>query len=537
MITTSGRRPAAEAGIDLPRSRRRHWNNQVRRHAQMIPDHPALRYLGRTVTWRELHDRSIALARALRQRGVETGDRVLVLMLNRPEYVETLLAITAAGAIAVPVNIRTSPAEAVFIATDVGAKAVVTDRAMAEPAAAVAAESPAVEFIVAVDDAEQGQLSYEQLIADDTGELPDIDVPDDSTALILYTSGTTGKPKGAMISHANLNAICMAFIDSLSCRRGDVVSVAVPLFHIGGIASVLPQLYFGGPSVIHPIGEFDGDRTLDVFEQEGTTWVFLVPAQWQAVADAQLRRPRPVSLRVLSWGAAPASDTLLRAMGDAFPDAETVAVFGQTESTGFACYLDGRYSLSKLGSVGVATSALEVRVVDDEMHDVPVGEVGEIVFRGPTVMAGYWQRPDATAEAFAGGWLHSGDLGRQDDDGFLYIVDRKKDMIISGGENIYCAEVENALMDHPAIAEVAVIGRADDRWGEIAVAVVALHEDQTFDLDEVGVFLGPRLARFKHPKDLVVVDELPRNVGGKVLKTVLRDTFGSQDLGLSQPTA
>ncbi|WP_068062206.1 AMP-binding protein [Nocardia xishanensis] len=537
MITTSGQHPTAEANIDLARARRRHWNNQVRRHAQMIPDRPALRYLGRTVTWKELHDQSTALARALRQRGVEPGDRVMVLMLNRPEYVETLLAVTAVGAIAVPVNIRMSPAEAVFVATDVGAKAVVTDRAMTELAAAVAADSPAVEFVVTVDDAEQGQLSSQQLIADNIGELPDVDVPDESTALILYTSGTTGRPKGAMISHANLNAICMAFIDSLSCRRGDVVSVAVPLFHIGGIASVLPQLYFGGPSVIHPLGEFDGDRTLDVFEQEGTTWVFLVPAQWQAVADAQLRRPRPVSLRVLSWGAAPASDTLLRAMGDAFPAAETVAVFGQTESTGFACYLDGRYSLSKLGSVGVATSALEVRVVDDEMRDVPVGEVGEIVFRGPTVMAGYWQRPDATADAFAGGWLHSGDLGRQDFEGFLYIVDRKKDMIISGGENIYCAEVENALMDHPDIAEVAVIGRADERWGEIAVAVLALHEDRPLELHEIVEFLGPRLARFKHPKDLVVVDELPRNVGGKVLKTVLRDTFGSKDHGLSQPTA
>ncbi|MFI6367661.1 long-chain-fatty-acid--CoA ligase [Nocardia sp. NPDC050630] len=535
MITTSGRHATTEASIEPARSRRRHWNNQVRRHALMIPDHPALRFLDRTVTWRELYDRSSALAGALRQRGIEPGDRVLTVMLNRPEYLETLLAVTAVGAIAVPINIRMSAGEAVFIATDVGAKAVITDDAMAELAATVAADCPDIEFVVGVDGSQQGQLRYEQLISDTMGELPDIDVHDDSIALILYTSGTTGRPKGAMITHANLNAICMAFIDSLSCRRGDVVSVAVPLFHIGGIASVLPQLYFGGPAVIHPMGDFDADRTLDLFEHEGTTWVFLVPAQWQAVANAQLRRPRNTRLRVLSWGAAPASDTVLRAMGDAFPDAETVAVFGQTESTGFACYLDGRYSLSKLGSVGVATSAVEVRVVDDEMREVPIGEVGEIVFRGPTVMAGYWQRPDATNEVFAGGWLHTGDLGRQDDDGFLYIVDRKKDMIISGGENIYCAEVENTLMDHPAIAEVAVIGRADERWGEIAVAVLALHEDQTLSRDELAEFLGPRLARFKHPKDLVFVDQLPRNASAKVLKTVLRDKYGSKDSGLSGP--
>jgi fatty-acyl-CoA synthase len=333
------------------RSRRRHWNNQVRRHAQMIPDQPALRFLGRTLTWRELHDRSSALASALRQHGVQPGDRVLIVMLNRLEYLETLLAITAVGAIAVPVNIRISTAEAVFVAIDSGAKGIVADGDMAKLAAAVAADSPASEFVVAVDGPEHGQLGYEQLVAENMGALPDVDAPDDSIALILYTSGTTGRPKGAMLSHSNLNAQCLAFMDSLSYRRGDVVSVAVPLFHIGGIASVLPQLYFGGLSVIHPIGNFDAERTLDTFEQDGTTWVFLVPAQWRAVAGAQLQRPRNVRLRVMSWGAAPASDTVLRTMADAFPDADTVAVFGQTETTGFACFLDGRYGLSKLGSV------------------------------------------------------------------------------------------------------------------------------------------------------------------------------------------
>ncbi|MGV0810208.1 AMP-binding protein [Mycolicibacterium setense] len=515
-------------------SRRRHWNNQVRRHSVMIPDQPAVRYRGHTLTWKDLNDRSTALSGALRQRGVEPGDRVLVVMHNRPEYLETLLAVTAAGAIAVPINIRMTALEAVFIATDVAAKALITDAAMAELAAAVAADCPGIKIVAGIDDCIPGQMGFQRLIDEDAGEPEAIDVSDDAIALILYTSGTTGKPKGAMISHANLNAQCLAFIDSLSYRRGDVLSVAVPLFHIGGISSLLPQLYFGGVTVIHPTGDFDAGHTLDVFEQEGTTWVFLVPAQWQAVAEAQLERPRQAPLRVLSWGAAPASDTVLRAMADAFPEAETVAVFGQTESTGFACYLEDRYSLSKLGSVGVATSALEVRVVDDQMRDVPTGQVGEIVFRGPTVMAGYWQRPEATRDVFAYSWLHSGDLGRRDADGFLYIVDRKKDMIISGGENIYCAEIENALMNHPAIREVAVIGRADEKWGETAVAIAALHEDQSLGLDEMSEFLRPRLARFKHPKHLVLVDQLPRNAGGKALKTVLRETYGSRDSGLSQ---
>jgi fatty-acyl-CoA synthase len=518
------------------RSRRRHWNNQVRRHAQKIPDEPALRYLDQTLTWRQLHDRSNALAAALGRNRIGAGDRVLILMPNRLEYLEALLAITAAGAIAVPVNIRMTAAEILFVANDAGAKGLIADASMAAVASTVAGDAASVEVVVAVEGAEHGHLRYEELIADHLGDMPHVDVPDDDIALIVYTSGTTGRPKGAMLSHANLHVQCLVFIDCLAYRRGDVVSVAVPLFHIGGIGSVLPQLYFGGTSVIHPLGDFDADRTLDMFEAEHTTWVFLVPAQWQAVADAQLRRPRNVHLRVLSWGAAPASDTLLRTMADAFPNTDTVALFGQTETTGIACFLEGRYAQSKLGSVGVATPAMELRVVDDHMCDVPVGEVGEVVFRGPVLMAGYWQRPDATSEVFVGGWLHSGDLGRQDDDGFLYIVDRKKDMIISGGENIYCAEVENALMDHPAVAEVAVIGRADDRWGEVAVAVLALHSAQSIEIGDLTAFLQTRLARFKHPKDFVFVDHLPRNAGGKVLKTALRTQYGSKDSGLSPPT-
>jgi fatty-acyl-CoA synthase len=278
----------------------------------MTPDRPALRYLGQTLTWKDLHQRAAALAKVLHLRGIGHGDRVLITMLNRPEYLEALLAITATGAIAVPVNIRMSPAEAVFIATDVGAKAIITDQALCELATTVAAETDGIEFVIATDEARPGQLDYESVLADTAGDMPDIDVPDESVALILYTSGTTGRPKGAMITHANLNAISMAFMDSLSYRRGDIVSVAVPLFHIGGIASVLPQLYFGGTSVIHPLGEFDPDRTLQTFQDEGTTWVFLVPAQWQAVTAVQLDRPRDLALRILSWGAAPASDALLR---------------------------------------------------------------------------------------------------------------------------------------------------------------------------------------------------------------------------------
>jgi fatty-acyl-CoA synthase len=276
------------------------------------------------------------------------------------------------------------------------------------------------------------------------------------------------------------------------------------------------------------LGAFDPDELLDVLEAERVTGIFLVPAQWQAVCAAQKSRPRHLRLRVLSWGAAPASDTLLRQMAETFPGTQILAAFGQTEMSPVTCMLLGEDAMRKLGSVGKVIPTVAARVVDEDMNDVPVGQVGEIVYRAPTLMAGYWNNPQATADAFAGGWFHSGDLVRQDEEGYVWVVDRKKDMIISGGENIYCAEVENALAAHPAIAEVAVIGRLDDKWGEVPVAVVALAaaDRADLDLDELHAFLTDRLARYKHPKALEVVDALPRNPAGKVLKTKLRARFG-----------
>jgi fatty-acyl-CoA synthase len=298
----------------------------------------------------------------------------------------------------------------------------------------------------------------------------------------------------------------------------------VPLFHIAGIGNVLPGMTMGIPTVIHPLGGFDPGGLLDVLEAERVSGIFLVPAQWQAVCAEQQARPRNLRLRNLSWGAAPASDTLLRQMAETFPDCRILAAFGQTEMSPVTCMLLGDDAIRKLGSVGKVIPTVAARIVDDNMNDVPVGEVGEIVYRAPTLMAGYWNKPHATAEAFAGGWFHSGDLVRSDDEGYIWVVDRKKDMIISGGENVYCAEVENVLAGHPAIIEVAVIGRPDERWGEVPVAVAAVSEE--LRLEDLAGFMDEHLARYKQPKFLEIVDALPRNPAGKVLKTQLRALFG-----------
>ncbi|MAU84282.1 fatty-acid--CoA ligase FadD5 [Gordonia sp. Z-3] len=527
--------PASDLTTEPLRSRRNHWNNQVRRHAFMTPDGPALKFFGQVTTWRELDERTRAFAAALNRRGVGFGDRILLVMLNRTEYVEATLGANLIGAIPVPVNVRMSPAEIAFLVSDSGAKVIVTESLLAPLADAVSASTGAIDSLIVVGDTDnEAHLKYEELMAEDASELPEIDIPEETVALIMYTSGTTGKPKGAMLTHQNLQAQAVTCLQALQTRSDDIGACVAPMFHIAGLGAMTPLFYMGALSVIHPLGAFDPNDMLDTLEREGTTSIFLVPAQWQAVCAAQQAKPRDLKLRVISWGAAPASDTVLRAMSETFPDALNVAVFGQTEMAPITCVLEGKDALRKIGSIGKVVPAVTARVVDPEMNDVKRGEVGEIVYRGPNMMKGYWQNPQGTADAFHGGWFHSGDLVREDEEGFLYVVDRAKDMIISGGENIYCAEVENALFGHDKIAEAAIIGRAHEKWGEVPVAVVVLAEGvDDLTLEEMEPYLNENLARFKHPKDLVIVDELPRNAGGKVVKPSLRSSYGSKDAGLA----
>jgi fatty-acyl-CoA synthase len=510
------------------RSRRHNWTNALARHALMQPAATAMRFRGNTITWGELDRRVTALADALGRRGVGFGDRVLILMLNRTEFIESFLAINLLGAIAVPVNFRLTPPEIAYLVENCEPRAVITESVLADVARAVRDLDPTLAtIIVAGGSTEDGVLGYEDLLAEDGEPHQPVDIPNDSPALIMYTSGTTGRPKGAVLTHTNLIGEALSTV----CTNGadinnDVGFIGVPMFHIAGVGGMLTGLLLGIPSVLYPLGAFDPGPLLDVLEAEGVTSLFLVPAQWQAVCAEQQAKPRDLRLRVLSWGAAPASDTLLRQMAETFPGTQILAAFGQTEMSPLTCVLLGEDAIRKLGSVGKVIPTVAARVVDDDMNDVPVGQVGEIVYRAPTLMAGYWNDPEATAEAFAGGWFHSGDLVRCDDEGYVWVVDRKKDMIISGGENIYCAEVENVLASHPAIIEVAVIGRAHEKWGEVPVAVAAVAQEG-LTLGDLGGFLNERLARYKHPKALEIVDALPRNPAGKVLKTELRARYGA----------
>jgi fatty-acyl-CoA synthase len=510
---------------DAAARRRNHWVNQIARHAHTKPDAVYLRFEGHSTTWSQLEQRVTAVAAAMARRGVGAGDRVAILMTNRPEFLETMFAVNALGAIAVPVNFRLSPDEIAFILTDSGAGLLVVD-ATTGPAAAAARAACSHEIgFVSVGDTVGADPYFPT--APGLDGLATVDVPEDSPAMIMYTSGTTGRPKGAVLSHQNLQ--CQALTVIRAWRMFDDHEVNLcssPLFHIASIGGVAPLMLIGGTTVLLPSRNFNAPATLELMAAERITSMFGVPAQWQLLcADPSLPHRDLSALRTVSWGAAPATTTLLARMAEVFPGVTNVAVFGQTEMSAVTCALDGADARRKIGSVGQPVATVSARIVDDDMTDVRPGEVGEIVYRGPTTMSGYWQNPAATAEAFRGGWFHSGDLVRADSEGFLYVVDRKKDMIITGGENVYCAEVENALAAHPAVAELAVIGAPDERWGETPAAIAVLQPGASLTLDELRDWGAARIARYKLPTILHVVAALPRNASGKVLKTELRHHF------------
>jgi fatty-acyl-CoA synthase len=501
---------------------RHHWMAQAATHAKMRPDKPALRYRGESMTWAQLSRRSLQLAAGLAERGITSGDRVALLTLNHPWFVESVLAANSLGAMAVPLSFRLAPLEIDDILLDCTPAAVIVDAGLVGLLHAAPSAAKIGTVIVIGESADADSLAYEEFLgAREPMELPD--VGEESTALIMYTSGTTGRPKGVLLSHRNMQ------VQAITCVRAmemfddsDIVFLTAPFFHIAGLGSIVANILIGGTVVIHPLGAFDPAAVLDAYEREGATIAFNVPAQWDQLCAQPDIDQRDLKLRIISWGAAPASDATLAAMAEQFPGALNVAVFGQTETSPVTCVLRGADSLQKLGSVGRPIPTIACRIVDAEMNDVPVGEVGEIVYRGPTVTQGYWNKPEETEDAFAGGWFHSGDLVRQDDEGFIWVVDRKKDMIISGGENIYCAELENAIAGHPDVLEVAVIGRPDERWGQVPVATVTARSGMKLTLEDLTQFLSGKLASFKMPKDLVVVAELPRNASGKVIKGALR---------------
>jgi acyl-CoA synthetase (AMP-forming)/AMP-acid ligase II len=498
---------------DLDRSRRLVIPELVARSARRDPEAPALAFEGETRSFGALEERANRLAGALAARGAGAGDKVAILMRNRIEFVESFLGIQLLGACAVPVNFRLSREEAGYVLADSGAALAIADPEL-EP---LAGEVPALVVGAA----------YEEALAAASPEPPEVAVDDEDLAFLIYTSGTTGRPKGAMLSHQNLIVNTTNWLYEVGARPGDVWLSGLPLFHIGGLNGVLPFLHLGALAVIEPSGGFDAARSIARLAEHRVSMCFFVPTQWQEIcASPEVEKVDRGRLRVAMWGASQAPLPTLESMSRTFPSVQIVSAFGQTEMSSNTCFLRGEDSIRKMGSVGRPALGVEVRIVDEDGVDVARGEVGEIVYRGATVMQGYHGRPEATAEAFAGGWFHSGDLVREDEEGFIYVVDRLKDMLISGGENVYPAEVERALVGHPGVAEVAVVGVEHPRWVETPLAVVVAAPGAEPGEEELIEHCRERLAGYKKPSAVVFVAALPRNASGKVLKRELRRRYG-----------
>lgn len=497
----------------------------LRRAAFLCPDVEAFVFEGQRVTYGQMERRVLHLAGWLQSQGIGYDDKVGILLRNELAFPEIFYAVALIGAVGVPINFRLTGGEIEYIVNNSDSKMLFIGHEFAETIQSLREKLPQVEQVVVVGGQEvSGMLSYESIFAQSASYTPCETLNDDDVCLIVYTSGTTGRPKGAMLTHKNLYMNAMNLIATSGLKQRNKQLIVAPFFHIGGIGKMIPYVITFGTTVIHR--EFNPVEILKSIQEEKINDVFLVPAMWNFLFQVpNFEQYDLSSLTSASVAAEVCPLELKKKILRYAPNAQLHEAFGQTEMSPVTVVLTHEDALRKTNSVGKPMMNVEVRIVDDEMNDVPVGEVGEIVYRGPTVMKGYYKNPEATAEAFRGGWFHSGDLVRMDEEGFVYVVDRKKDMIISGGENIYPAEIENVLYTHPGILEAAVIGIPDATWGEAVMAVVVPKPGVQLTEEEVIAHCAGKLASYKKPRKVAFVEALPRNAAGKVLKRVLRETY------------
>ena len=492
-----------------------HW-------ADHRPQHPAIRFERQTLTYLQLHHHVLAMARWLAVRGVDRGDRVVFCGLNRPEQIIALFACGRIGAVLVPLNNRLSVAEHRYQLQDAEPTLALVGDGFGEAIAAASAEVAGRSMPIVDLDADPGWTSAGTEPAT-IGPEPSSSgaVGADDPVLMIYTSGTTGRPKGAIHSQRSLLHTVLNGVAHQDLTAADRVLTVLPLFHVGGLnIQTLPALHVGATVLLQR--RFAAGDCLEAIRNHRPTQTLFVPAVMQAV----LAHPDAESvdlgcLRGLNAGSSVIPEHLIRGFMDL--GVPVGQVYGSTETGPTAIVLRYEDGPDHIGSCGKPALHTEMRIVDADGVDVGPGVAGEILVRGQNLFVGYWRQPAATAAAFLDGWYRTGDVGRRDRQGFVHIEDRLGDVLISGGENVYPAEVENVLLEHPAIAQIAVIGRADQKWGEVPVAVIeAVTGRRVPTIDELRAWCDERLARFKQPREIVVVDELPRTALGKVTKHVLR---------------
>ena len=496
------------------------------RWAARYPDEPYVKYGDLTLTKGEFNARINRLAHALQEMGVKKGDRMAALLANTNVFLEVLLALNKLGGIMVPLNFRLAVPELEYILNDSEPVALIYSPEFAEAAEALKGKVTSItQYIRELEGGSESDLLYEEWIAGRPEEepAPDAEVTLDDIQFIMYTSGTTGKPKGAAILHGNTQWNAINSINMYAFDSTDVSIACAPLFHIGGLAvSAFPSLYTGATVVIQRF--FNPVETLQLIEKEKVTFMFGIPVMFLLMTQVpEFETTDYSSVRFFIAGGAPCPRSLIETWlkhGITFNQG-----YGMTETATAITALRTEDALRKLGSCGKPVFHTDIKIVDMEGKELPRGEMGEVWVKGPNVIREYWRLPEATAESITDGWLHTGDMGYIDEEGYLYLVDRRKDMYISGGENVYPAEVEDVLMSFDKIADAGVIGVPDEKWGEVGMAIVVPTPGVEISEEEVIEFCRGKLAKYKIPKKVAFVEALPRTATGKILKKELKAQF------------
>jgi long-chain acyl-CoA synthetase len=482
-------------------------------HAQNVPDKTAVAFPGGRVTYSELDERINQTASALRQHGIRPGDRVLIQIGNAPEFIYSYFGIIRLGALVVPVNPMFTGSEIEGIASDCEPAAYIFDPLSAVNATAVASSSSSLRWTLSTTD-----FPTEVFTCDPLDEPATYD--EDDVCEILYTSGTTGRPKGAMLTHQGLYSNAVAYKDALNSTSEDISLIVAPLYHSAAQTNCMNVMFVvGGTNFLLP--RFHPELVLETLQDERITYFFGPPTMYTIMLNHPAIDQYTFNLRIAFTGSAPMAVDVHRRWKERF-GFEILEGYGLTECSPVVTNHRPE-GVKKLGSIGPAIDGVEVRIFDEHDNEVPIGQIGELVVRGPNVMKGYWRNPQATAEVMRNGWFHTGDIAYQDEDGYFYIVDRKKDMIIRGGMKIYPREVEEVLYQYPKVLEASVVGMPHDVLGEEVKAFVTLrNSDDTLDVEDVRTFCKQKLAPYKVPTLFEVIEDMPKTLSGKIKKTDLR---------------
>jgi len=504
----------------------------------ICPDKVAIVFEGNRYTFSQLNQRASRLAQGLKGLGIKKGDRVAILQVNSNQCIEAYFATAKLGAIYVPLNFRAKGDELTYMLNSSEASVLFVGKRYIELVNSIRPNLNSIKHFISIEAKDEGMLYYDDLLtSSETGEVT-AEIDDEDTTILMYTAGTTGRPKGVMLSHNSFSVYVLENVSPASPEIEEKNILTVPLYHVAGIQAMMAAVYGGRTLVIER--QFEATEWMQLVEKERVDRAMLVPTMLKQLIDhPDFSKYDLSSLKVITYGAAPMPLEVIKRAVKAFPGVSFIQAFGQTETASTITALgpedhiiegseaEIEKKLKRLTSIGKPMPDIEMKVVDENGNTLPPGEVGEILARGPRVMSGYWKDEEKTEKTIdKDGWVHTGDMGYVDEDGYYFLAGRATDMIIRGGENISPEEVENVLHSHPKIEEAAVIGVPDEEWGEQPRAIVVLKKGEKASAEEIIEYTRPRLAGFKRPRSVIFVDRLPRNPMGKVLKRELRERYG-----------